>query len=102
MRRVISLLGKPRVIPGLRMKSTNPPNGVKSPLSDVNVTSTKTAKAVSIDACGPLIEDDEDELEDMFIQGPAGMEWNGPTRGGVRPEPTRFGDWEKKGRGSDF
>lgn len=47
-------------------------------------------------------EDDEDELEDMFVEGPAGIEWNGPTRGGARPEPTRFGDWERKGRVSDF
>jgi hypothetical protein len=38
----------------------------------------------------------------MFIMGPAGMEWGGPTRGGKRPEPTRFGDWERKGRASDF
>jgi hypothetical protein len=47
-------------------------------------------------------EDDLDEWEEMFIEGPAGMEWNGPTRGGARPEPTRFGDWERKGRASDF
>jgi hypothetical protein len=26
----------------------------------------------------------------------------GPTRGGKRPEPTRYGDWERKGRASDF
>lgn len=44
----------------------------------------------------------EDEMENMFVQGPMGMEWNGPTRGGKRPEPTRFGDWERKGRASDF
>jgi hypothetical protein len=48
------------------------------------------------------IEEDEEELEEMFIQGPAGMEWGGPTRGGRRPEPTRYGDWERKGRVSDF
>ena len=58
---------------------------------------------VKVEACGPtLTEDDPDELEEMFIEGPAGMEWNGPTRGGRRPEPTRFGDWERKGRASDF
>jgi hypothetical protein len=44
----------------------------------------------------------EDEMENMFVQGPMGIEWNGPTRGGKRPEPTRFGDWERKGRASDF
>ena len=29
---------------------------------------------------------DEEDLEDMFVQGPAGMEWGGPTRGGKMPE----------------
>lgn len=63
------------------------------------------AKA-STDKCGPVPQeggdDDLDEWEEMFVQGPAGLEWNGPTRGGRRPEPTRFGDWERKGRASDF
>ncbi|CAM9814826.1 unnamed protein product [Phaeothamnion confervicola] len=53
------------------------------------------------DACGP-VDEDEDEMEQMFVQGPAGMEWGGPTRGGRWKEPTRFGDWERKGRCSDF
>ena len=44
----------------------------------------------------------EDEMENMFVEGPMGIEWNGPTRGGRRPEPTRYGDWERKGRASDF
>jgi hypothetical protein len=53
--------------------------------------------------CGPEEEDEEDTMEEMFIMGPSGvMEWNGPTRGGKRPEPTRYGDWERKGRCSDF
>ena len=47
-------------------------------------------------------DDDLVELEEMFVMGPKGMEWNGPTRGGQRPEPTRYGDWERKGRASDF
>jgi hypothetical protein len=46
--------------------------------------------------------EEEEEMEEMFIQGPAGLEWGGPTRGGRRPEPTRYGDWERKGRVSDF
>ena len=29
-------------------------------------------------------------------------EWGGPTKGGSMPEPTRFGDWERKGRCTDF
>lgn len=27
-------------------------------------------------------EEEEEDLEEMFIEGPAGIEWNGPTRGG--------------------
>jgi hypothetical protein len=45
---------------------------------------------------------DEDELEEMFVPGPHGIEWGGPTRGGKKPEPTRYGDWESKGRVIDF
>ena len=49
-------------------------------------------------------EIDEDEQEEMLMPGPSldQKEWNGPTRGGKRPEPTRYGDWERKGRISDF
>ena len=69
-----------------------------------NPTANKIAGKEEVAAmCGP--EDDPndlDEMEEMFIEGPAGLEWNGPTRGGRRPEPTRFGDWERKGRASDF
>lgn len=46
-------------------------------------------------------EDDEDMVE-MVAIGPMGKEWGGPTRGGMFKEPTRFGDWERKGRCSDF
>ncbi|RLN44532.1 hypothetical protein BBJ29_002944 [Phytophthora kernoviae] len=45
--------------------------------------------------------DDEDD-EDMVAIGPSGAEYGGPTRGGKLKEPTRFGDWERKGRCSDF
>lgn len=66
----------------------------------------KDGAKASTDKCGPVPQegddDDLDEWEEMFVQGPAGLEWNGPTRGGRRPEPTRFGDWERKGRASDF
>lgn len=55
---------------------------------------SKSAQAVA--------EEDEEDLEEMFVQGPSGLEWGGPTRGGKRPEPTRYGDWERNGRTSDF
>ena len=63
----------------------------------------KPTEKVKKEACGDTDDDDElEELEEMFVQGPAGMEWGGPTRGGARPEPTRYSDWERKGRCSDF
>jgi hypothetical protein len=58
------------------------------------------SKEIKID--NSALDDEDSELEDMFVKGPAGMEWGGPTRGGKRPEPTRYGDWERKGRTTDF
>ena len=48
-------------------------------------------------------EDNDDEIE-MFTKGPSKghLEWGGPTKGGKFPEPTRYGDWERKGRATDF
>uniref|UniRef100_A0A7S1XVT7 Succinate dehydrogenase assembly factor 4, mitochondrial n=2 Tax=Phaeomonas parva TaxID=124430 RepID=A0A7S1XVT7_9STRA len=45
---------------------------------------------------------DEEDWEEMILDGPAGKEWGGPRRGGKLAEPTRFGDWERKGRCTDF
>lgn len=42
--------------------------------------------------------DPEDMVEMWNYDAPAGPEWGGP-RGG---EPTKYGDWAKKGRVSDF
>ena len=48
-------------------------------------------------------EDEEDEYEDMFMKTVfKDIEWGGPLRGGRMLEPTRFGDWERKGRCSDY
>ena len=51
---------------------------------------------------GPVDAEDAEDYIDMWIDGPAGSEWGGPTRGGELAEPTRFGDWERKGRCTDF
>ncbi|ETO64225.1 hypothetical protein F442_18014 [Phytophthora nicotianae P10297] len=45
---------------------------------------------------------DDDDAEETVVIGPSGAEYGGPTRGGKLKEPTRFGDWERKGRCSDF
>ncbi|TYZ58387.1 hypothetical protein PybrP1_002007 [[Pythium] brassicae (nom. inval.)] len=47
-------------------------------------------------------DDDEDDMEDVVDIGPMGKEYGGPQRGGKFKEPTRFGDWERKGRCTDF
>lgn len=54
-----------------------------------------------------LDDDEDDEEEEMFVEPHEsfefrGREWGGPRRGGRLPEPTRFGDWERKGRCTDF
>jgi hypothetical protein len=59
------------------------------------------AMALPTDAASAsAVDDDENDMVDMI--DPATGEWGGPTRGGSLPEPTRFGDWERKGRVSDF
>merc|ERR1719284_807673 len=53
--------------------------------------------------CGDVDDDEDDEMEDMFVRTSFDtIEWGGPLRGGRMPEPTRFGDWERKGRCTDF
>ena len=51
--------------------------------------------------CGE-IQDENIEMEDMFCETSVGKEWGGPMRGGQFYEPTRYGDWERKGRCTDF
>jgi hypothetical protein len=64
---------------------------------------------VLISACGDVdhLDDDDDDMEEMFVDAHESFdhkttEWGGPRRGGRLPEPTRYGDWERKGRCSDF
>ena len=48
-------------------------------------------------------EEDENEYEEKFVITEFNnIEWGGPLRGGRMPEPTRFGDWERKGRCTDY
>ena len=64
-------------------------------------------------ACGDVSTTDNEqdidfmEQEEMFVEAHESFEhtkkeWGGPRRGGRLPEPTRFGDWERNGRCSDF
>jgi hypothetical protein len=84
-----TITGGPEAVTILKVKNDKP--------------SEATDQKIKKEACGTTTADDElEELEEMFIMGPAGIEWNGPTRGGARPEPTRYKDWERKGRCTDF
>jgi hypothetical protein len=74
-------------------------NEVKDQASKIEITG----------ACGDLPEDEDEEMEqeEMYVDpdeclGTDKREWGGPRRGGRLPEPTRFGDWERKGRCTDF
>ena len=56
-----------------------------------------------------LNKDDEEEMEEMWVDPDPILnlsdrmkEHGGPRRGGRFMEPTRFGDWERKSRCSDF
>jgi len=80
--------------------------------SEANGTQDVKVEKVRVAACGDIDSDDEDdemEQEEMFVDAYVSplfehgeAEWGGPRRGGRFPEPTRFGDWERKGRCSDF
>ncbi|KAJ1437255.1 hypothetical protein B484DRAFT_445251 [Ochromonadaceae sp. CCMP2298] len=101
-----------RPFPVARLAQFGTSKAEDTSVKELNVTKTTrpTASMASMakGAPGPDPSADPDdpeglnEWEEMFIEGPAGIEWNGPTRGGQRPEPTRFGDWERKGRCTDF
>lgn len=73
-------------------------------------SSKQHEEKVLISSCGTIPaedDDDEDEEEEMFVEphvslGTTFVEWGGPRRGGRLAEPTRYGDWERKGRCSDF
>tara|TARA_B110000208_G_C11602879_1_gene370714 strand:- start:455 stop:826 length:372 start_codon:yes stop_codon:yes gene_type:complete len=79
--------------------SPPPPSGWKE--GGIGGAETEAEDAVVLAECGPFVPDsevdnDEDDFVDM-VNAETG-EWGGP-RG---LEPTRYGDWERKGRASDF
>ena len=76
-----------------------PPDTISAPKEDKRLTQD----------CGNVDDDDDDDMEqeEMFVEADESLghgmpEWGGPRRGGRLPEPTRFGDWERKGRCTDF
>ena len=63
--------------------------GIQQKAGAISVDSSSKASVhmsndkVLTDKCGQdeADADDEEEMEEMFVEGPAGTEWNGPTRG---------------------
>ncbi len=68
-----------------------PPSGAAAPVKE----------ALSV-KCGTLPAEGDDFTDEVPTVDPATGERGGPTRAGSRPEPTRFGDYEIKGRCTDF
>lgn len=83
------------VIPG----STTP---LPQPLKDEDIThnaaGTSTQEAEHSSLFPPEIEAQREWVDMWNKKGPAGPEWGGPRE----YEPTRYGDWARKGRVSDF
>ncbi len=82
-------------------------------IEDKKSTNDKFDESKSKSTCaqGILLDNEEDEEEDqeeMFVVADPVLghgtiqEWGGPRRRGTLAEPTRYGDWERKGRCTDF
>ena len=75
---------------------------------DDAVSEESLKKAVSFDHVSALLQeplDDVDAMDFVSVVNEDNLEWNGPGRdrsSGKYHEPTRFGDWEQKGRCTDF
>ena len=76
--------------------------GSKAPeVQHTKAEPAKSAATPSDPLCGSSDSDSDDEDMVPMID-PGTGEWGGPTKGGTMPEPTRFGDWERAGRCTDF
>mmetsp|Transcript_22640 Transcript_22640/g.33424 ORF Transcript_22640/g.33424 Transcript_22640/m.33424 type:complete len:140 (-) Transcript_22640:329-748(-) len=79
----------------------------KAELSQKDESNDGDSSKILRTECGDVTEHQDEEMEEMFVDAFEGFlhkdrEWGGPTRGGRFPEPTRYGDWERKGRCTDF
>ncbi len=86
------------------MESSGSSTAKEHTSTDDNKSNTSCSQGITLTA-----EDGEEmEQEEMFVIADPVLglgnnrEWGGPRRGGSMPEPTRFGDWERKGRCTDF
>ena len=87
-----------------KSSSIAPPRGAVSaePVKGGPRALSRAAASKPEEACGPLPAEDDDLSDPVSMIDSKTGEWGGPTKGGTMPEPTRFGDWERKGRCTDF
>ena len=88
---------------GVRFGSSSAGRPTDSPrhVSKPDVSHSVSSRVVT----DPMDEWDSEDEEDLVpMINPETGEWGGPTttRAGSWPEPTRYGDWEQKGRCTDF
>ena len=89
-------------------QSTSSKNNNNAPSSNDDDSSTTSGSTCSQGIPNDIDDDDEEEQEEMFVMADPVLglgtikEWGGPRRGGTHAEPTRFGDWERRGRCTDF
>jgi len=85
----------------LETASSNHTNS--TPTNNTDDSASSCSQGIPLDD-----EEEEEEQEEMFVTADPVLghgtikEWGGPRRGGSLAEPTRFGDWERKGRCTDF
>ena len=94
---VTSTVSPPGALTSMAASTPSAPSPLSRLASDAAPPTPKPRVALDAET-----DDDDDDMEDMFVDTSMGKEWGGPTRGGRMPEPTRFGDWERKGRATDF
>jgi hypothetical protein len=82
--------------------SSSSPTPSTSAGSDKLTASCGTTKDADNDADEEVVEEEEMFVEPHASFGVRTREWGGPRRGGRFPEPTRYSDWERNGRCSDF
>ena len=78
---------------------------LKLPTGAVDVqplSAVQKPKGALKEECGILPAVDDDLEDNVQMIDPNTKEWGGPTKGGTMPEPTRYGDWQGKGRCTDF
>ena len=81
--------------------SVEPVKGGPRALTRATGSGSGTATPVADESCGTPPAEDDDLSDPVQMVDPKTGEWGGPTKGGTALEPTRFGDWERKGRCSE-